>query len=78
MEYMLWVEIGPCAPRRTQGALWLFSDVTAIPQSEALFFDEDGATLSTSLAATVSATSAKEALAHWLAIGQATTALLWS
>jgi hypothetical protein len=55
-----------------------FRDVTTIPRGEAVFFDEDGSTFSASLAATVSVASAKEALAHWLATGEATTALLWS
>lgn len=55
-----------------------FPDVTTIPRGEAVFFDEDGATFSASLAATVSVASAKEALAHWLATGRATTALMWS
>lgn len=55
-----------------------FRDVTTIPRGEAVFFDEDGSTFSASLAATVSVASAKEALAHWLATGRATTALLWS
>jgi hypothetical protein len=53
-------------------------DVTTIPRGEAVFFDEDGSTFSASLAATVSVASAKEALAHWLATGRATSALLWS
>lgn len=55
-----------------------FRDVTTIPRGEAEFFDEDGSTFSVSLAATISVASAKEALAHWLATGLATTALLWS
>jgi hypothetical protein len=53
-------------------------DVTTIPPGEAIFYDEDGSTFIASLAATVSVASAKEALAHWLATGRATTALLWS
>jgi hypothetical protein len=53
-------------------------DAATIPQGEVVFFDEDGATFSALLAATVSARSAKEALEHWLTTGHATTALLWS
>jgi hypothetical protein len=55
-----------------------FRDVTMIPRGETVFFDEDGSTFTASLAATISVASAKEALAHWLATGQATAALLWS
>lgn len=55
-----------------------FRDIAAIPRGEAVFFDEDGSTFSTSLAATVSVALAKDALAHWLTTGRATTALLWS
>ena len=55
-----------------------YRDVTTIPGGEAEFFDEDGATFSASLAATISVASPKEALVHWVATGRATAALLWS
>lgn len=55
-----------------------YRDVSTIPPGEAVFFYEDGSTFSASLSATVSVASAREALAHWLATGRATTALLWS
>jgi len=55
-----------------------YRDVTTIPRGEAVFFDEDGSTFNASLAATVSVESAQDALAHWLATGRATPALLWS
>lgn len=53
-------------------------DAAAMSNCEAVFIDEDGSTFYAPLDTTVSVSSAKEALAHWLATGTATTAFLWS
>lgn len=55
-----------------------YRDTATIRQGEAMFLDEDGASFSVLLADTVSASAAKEALAHWLLTGRATDALVWS